>query len=197
MSEIILTNQLLSRQNFQEQCGIELSPLRDIHGRTPEFAIGNTPYLFEPSSSINNKPSAEGLSALNQLAPMYISRDLTNLALSFGSDNVLALTQIRNKLHEANIGITGATTSFYNNRVSSFIRAVQQYQNTLMQYRETIEAKSLHKLAAEQKVNQAYKELQSKFHYEMESVTAQIKHVEVRHSAIWREEKTLSEVAAT
>ncbi|WP_281559513.1 hypothetical protein [Thalassomonas sp. RHCl1] len=50
MSEIILTNQLLGRQAFKEQCGIELNQLKDIHGRTPEFAIGNTPYLLEPAS---------------------------------------------------------------------------------------------------------------------------------------------------
>ncbi|WDE02919.1 hypothetical protein SG34_015870 [Thalassomonas viridans] len=175
MSEIILTNQLLSRQSFKEQCGIELNQLKDIHGRTPEFAVGNTPYLLEPASSVNSKPSTEGLSALNQLAPMYISRDLANLSLSFGSDNVLALTQIRNKLHEANVGITGAATSFYGNRVSGFIKAVQKYQDTLMQFRKVIEAKSPQRLAVEQKVNQAYKELQSIFHYEMESVTAQVK----------------------
>ncbi|WDE05065.1 hypothetical protein SG34_027825 [Thalassomonas viridans] len=175
MSEIILTNQLLSRQSFKEQCGIELSQLKDIHGRTPEFAIGNTPYLLESLSPGNNQPDIEGLSALNQLAPMYISRDLTNLSLSFGSDNVLALTQIRNKLHEANVGLTGASTSFYGNRVSGFIKAVQEYQSSLMQFREAIEARSPHKLAAEQKLNHAYKELQSKFQYEMEAVTAQMK----------------------
>ena len=175
MSEIILTNQLLSRQSFKAQCGIELSRLKDIHGRTPEFAVGNTPYLLEPPAPLNNGPDTQGLSALNQLAPMYISRDLTNLSLSFGSDTVLALTQIRNKLHETNVGIAGAATSFYGERVSSFIKAVKKYQDSLMQFKEAIEAKSPNKLAAEQKVNHAYKELQSKFHYEMESVTAQIK----------------------
>jgi len=51
MSEIILTNQLLSRQAFQEQCGIELSQLKDIHGRTPEFVAGNIPYLLKDTSS--------------------------------------------------------------------------------------------------------------------------------------------------
>ena len=175
MSEIILTNQLLSRQSFKAQCGIELSRLKDIHGRTPEFAVGNTPYQLEPPAPLNNGPDTQGLSALNQLAPMYISRDLTNLSLSFGSDTVLALTQIRNKLHEANVGIAGAATSFYGERVGGFIKAVKKYQDSLMQFKEAIEAKSPNKLAAEQKVNHAYKELQSKFQYEMESVTAQIK----------------------
>ena len=87
MSEIIITNQLLGRQAFKEQCGIELNQLKDIHGRTPEFAIGNTPYLLEPASP-NSRPSVAGLSALNQLAPMYISRDLANL--SFGREKFIS-----------------------------------------------------------------------------------------------------------
>ena len=46
MGEIILSNQLLSRQSFKDQCGIALSQLKDIHGRTPDYVIGNTPYLL-------------------------------------------------------------------------------------------------------------------------------------------------------
>ncbi|WP_281561171.1 hypothetical protein [Thalassomonas sp. RHCl1] len=172
MSEIVLTNQLLGRQAFKDQCGIELNQLRDIHGRTPEYAIGNTPYLLEPPSP---HQSAAGLSALNQLAPMYISRDLANLSLSFGSENVLALAEIRKKLYEFGVGSIGAATSFHGNNASAFLKAVQKYQDALMQYRVAIEAKSPHRLAAEQKVNHAYKELQTKFQYEMESVTAQVK----------------------
>ena len=82
MSEIILTNQLLGRQAFKAQCGIELSLLKDIHGHTPEFAIGNTPYLLAPPSPGNENSPVAGLSTLNQLSPMYISRDLANLSLS-------------------------------------------------------------------------------------------------------------------
>jgi len=106
---------------------------------------------------------------------MSISRDLANLSLSLGSDNVLALSQIRKQLYEANVGVIGATTSFYGNRVGGFLTAVKEYQYALMQYREAIEAKSSHKLAAGQRVDLAYKELQTRFHYELESVTVQVK----------------------
>ncbi|WDE07205.1 hypothetical protein SG34_010095 [Thalassomonas viridans] len=175
MSEIILTNQLLSRRSFKEQCGIELSQLKDIHGRTPEFAIGNTPYLLEPLSPGNSPPSAIGLSALNQLSSMYTSRDLANISLSLGSDNVLALAEIRKNLYDFGVGSIGASTNFHGNRINGFLKAVQRYQDALMTYREAIENNSPYKLAAEQKVNHSYKELQTRFHYEMESVTAQIK----------------------
>ncbi|WP_281555873.1 hypothetical protein [Thalassomonas sp. RHCl1] len=175
MSEIVLTNQLLSRHNFKDQCGIELNQLRDIHGHTPEYAISNTPYLLEPASSGNPSSPAAGLSALNQLAPMYISRDLANLSLSLGSDNVLALTELRKKLHEFGVGSVGAATSLHGNRVNGFLKAVEQYQQALMQYRDAMEAKSPHRLASQQKVDFAYKEMQTKFHHEMNSITAQVK----------------------
>ncbi|WP_281559514.1 hypothetical protein [Thalassomonas sp. RHCl1] len=106
---------------------------------------------------------------------MYISRDLANLSLSFGCEDLLALAELRKKLSEFGVGTIGASTGSYGNRVNDFLKAVQKYQDALMQYREAIEAKSPHKLAAEQKANHAYKELQTKFHYEMESATAQVK----------------------
>jgi len=175
MSEIVLTNQLLSRQSFKEQCGIELNQLRDIHGHTPEYAISNTPYLLEPASTASNSSSAAGLSALNQFASGDISRNLTNLSLSLGGDNVLALAEMKKKLYEFSVGSVGAATSLHGNRVNGFLKTVEQYQNALMQYRQAIETKSPHRLAAQQKVDAAYKEMQTKFHYEMDSITAQVK----------------------
>lgn len=71
---------------------------------------------------------------LGQLSP--VSRKLTNLSLTFGGENTVALADMTTKLRDYNIELMGAPTSVYANRIGGFAGAVRDYQDALMQYRQ-------------------------------------------------------------
>ncbi len=105
------------------------------------MAIANTPYL------IGNDDSSTSRIILGQLSPAPIAKELTNLSLSYGSDNVMALAEITAKLKDYNIGLMGASTSVYANRVGGFAGSVKDYQAALMEYRQAVTSSSPMKAA--------------------------------------------------
>src|SRR5690554_1505639 len=139
MSEILLCNQSLNSQALQRQCGINTDQLSALSCGAPTLAAANTPYL------IGDDPSGIGRGVLGQLAPAHVARGLTNLSLSFGSDNVVALAEINAKLKEYNIGLMGASTSVYAHRIGGFAGSVKDYQAALMEYRQRSEERRVGK----------------------------------------------------
>lgn len=99
MSEILLCNQPLGGQALQNQCGISIDQLSALSCNISTSAAANTPYL------IGDDHSVTGRGILGQLAPSHVAKELTNLSLSFGGDNVVALAEIKAKLQEYNIGL--------------------------------------------------------------------------------------------
>jgi hypothetical protein len=111
MSEILLCNQSLSPQNLQNQCGISIDRISAFSCTKPTMAAANTPYI------IGNNNSGASRSILSQLSPLPVAKGLTNLSLSYGGDNVVALAEITAKLKDYNIGLMGASASVYANRI--------------------------------------------------------------------------------
>jgi len=72
----------------------------------PSMLTAYTPYF------IGSAPSHAAQSMVNQLTNTAKNRELTNIALSFGGDNTLALADISTKLHALGVGSIGASTSF-------------------------------------------------------------------------------------
>lgn len=74
--------------------------------KKPTVAAANTPYI------ISNDNAGSNRSILSQLSPMPVAKELTNLSLSFGGDNVVALAEITAKLKDYNIGLMGLQLVF-------------------------------------------------------------------------------------
>lgn len=172
MNEIILCNKPIKADDLAGQCGIDSNMIFGAQCRQPSMLNACTPYI------IGSEPSNAAKSMVNQLTNTARNRELTNIALSFGGDNTLALADISTKLHALGVGSMGAATSFYGNRVGGFSDAVKNYQAALMEYRHVIENKvttSTIKTAAKQKAIAAFQKMQQGFHHELKSVTGAAK----------------------
>ncbi|MCW8935145.1 MAG: hypothetical protein OQK98_10510, partial [Gammaproteobacteria bacterium] len=168
MSEIIICNQSLSPLALQNQCNINIDQIFGFNNSTSAILSPNKPYLLGDDSPQNRN-------ILTQLSPMLASSDVTNLSLSYGGNNIVALSELTAGLKDYNIGLMGASTSMYANRVGGFAGSVKEYQAALMNYREAVTAKSASKALAKQKAMRSYQVMQSKFQNELRVVTAQVK----------------------
>lgn len=169
LSEILLCNQALNSQNLQFQCGIDVENIEAFGCSKPVVAAANTPYL------IGNDSSGVGRSILAQLSPAPVAKALTDLSLSYGGDNVVALAEMTAKFKEFNLGLIGASTSVYAHRVGGFAGSVKDYQGALMEYRQAVKLNSPTKAATKQKAYVAFQKMQGRFRHELNVVTAQVK----------------------
>jgi hypothetical protein len=169
MSEIILCNRNYSASAFKSECGVGIEFASSLTCSNPDLIKANKPYLLK------NGQTSTGASTLAKLSNPAISQNLTNLALSYGGDNLIALSSISSKLQEYNIGLMGASTSLYANRVGGFVGSVKNYQLALLEYRQTVKGKSSSKLAAKKKAKLAFEKMQNSFRHEVRAVTSQVK----------------------
>lgn len=159
MSEIILCSQPISTSYLQNSCGISIDSLSGLSCSKPTTLAAYTPYAI--GGGANDR------SILAQLSPMPVARELTHLSLAFGADNTLALAQMSQKLQEYNIGLMGASTSIYANRIGGFAGSVKQYQDALMEYRSVLKSNSAAKTLARQKAHAAFERMQLQFRHEL------------------------------
>ncbi|WP_076920556.1 hypothetical protein [Pseudoalteromonas sp. SK18] len=168
MNEIILCNRNLSGSSLKNECGINMEGILSLTCPDPDMLLPNKPYLLKSGNSTT------GATALAKISNLSNVKNLTDLSLSFGGDNVVALSMISAKLNEFNIGFMGTSTSVYAKRVGDFADAVKDYQKSLMEYRQAVKSKSPIKAAAKQKAKLAFEKMQNKFRLEVKAVTSQI-----------------------
>ncbi len=169
MSEILLCNQSMKADFLRNSCGID-SDL--IHGRgcsKPNSISAFKPYVLGQELS---SPDSQIISVLS--APKS-ANNLTNLSLSFGGDNTIALAEMTKKLQEYNVGLMGASTSVYANRLGGFAGAVKEYQDALIAYRGAINSNTTSKTIAKQKAFKAFQNLQFRFRNELNTINASVK----------------------
>jgi len=166
MSEIILCNKPINANALNASCGINSDELIGFGDANPATLHPYRPYLHG-----QNLTAAEE-SILCQMAPLPVSRELTNLSLSFGAENTLALAEISAKLQSYNIGMMGASTSFYAGRMQGFGGAVKSYQAALLEYRDAVKNKPAAKTAAKQKARAAFNRMQHGFKTELSIVNS-------------------------
>jgi hypothetical protein len=169
MSEIILCNRTYSASVFKNECGIGIELASSLTCANPDTIIANTPYLLK------NGNSAVGKTSLAKLSNPSITKNLTSLALSFGGDNLISLSSISSQLQEYNVGLMGASTSVYANRMGGFVGSVKNYQSALMEYSQAAKSKSPLKVAAKKKAKMAFDKMQKSFRHEVKVVTSQVK----------------------
>ncbi len=169
MSEILLCNQSIKADFLSRSCGID-SDL--IHGRDcskPASLSAFTPYV------LGQKLSAFDSQIISTLSVPKVANNLTNLSLSFGGDNTIALAEMTKKLQEYNVGLMGASTSVYANRLGGFAGAVKEYQDALMAYRGAINSNAASKAIAKQKAFKAFQNLQFRFKHELNTINAGVR----------------------
>ncbi len=169
MSEILLCNQPLKTDFLSNSCGIDPS---FVHGRgcsKPSTVSAFTPYALGQELSVFDSQIISTLSAPK------VAKNLTNISLSFGGDNAIALAEMTKNLQEYNIGLMGASTGVYANRLGGFAGAIKEYQDTLMAYRGAIKSNGASKVIAKQKAFKAFQSLQFRFKHELNAINAGIK----------------------
>lgn len=166
MTEVLLCSTPLNPQTLQSQCGIPIDQL-SAPGRAKTRTVAPyTPYFMGGG----NDNAIQSI--LSQISPQP-AKELTNLALSYGDENLVALSDISAKLREYNVGLMGASTSVYANRIGGFAGAVREYQAALMEYRQAVVSNSAVKVAARQNAAVAFKRMQARFGHELHAVTIQ------------------------
>lgn len=168
MNGILLCNQPINAHLFHETCGISTDVLTGPNCSKPDTLSAHTPYWL-------NDVTPTGRGIITQLSPLPVARELTHLSLSFGGDNTLALAQMTQKLQEYNIGLIGASTSVYANRMGGFAGSVKNYQNALMAYRSALPLNPSARILAKQRAHAAFDKMQLHFRHELNAVTGQIK----------------------
>ena len=169
MAEILLCNQPTPLSTLESQSGLSTDNITGLSCINPNVLNSYTPYITEQNLSAVDRD------IMHLLSPMPVARELTNLSLSFGEDNTLALSEISAKLKDYNIGLMGASTAAYTKRMGGFVGAVQNYQDSLMQYRQVIKANPATKAVAKQKVMTAFQSMQTRFRHELNVVNAGVK----------------------
>lgn len=114
---------------------------------------------------------------LRLLSQPKLSHGVTNLTPSLGEDNILSIAEIAQKLKTSGIELMGSNTAVYGKRLSGFAESVKQYQSSLMDYRQTIQAKtgSAAQAMAKQRAVLAFQRMQTGFKLELNAVTSGIK----------------------
>lgn len=169
MSNLLLCNQSLSPESLKSQCGIHIDQLSGFMCAKPSRIAANTPYFM--SSNI----TAAERNILSTLSPQSVSKELTRLSLSYGGDNVMALSEMALNLKGYDIDLIGASASAYTNRMGGFTGAVKDYQSALMAYREAVTSKSPMKNVLKDKAHNAFNKMQTQFGNELKIITSKNK----------------------
>lgn len=169
MSEILLCNQPMKADFLSNSCGIDPDLIHGIGCSKPASVSAFTPYV------LGQELSAIDSQVISTLSAPKVANSLTNLSLSFGSDNTIALAEMTKKLQEYNVGLMGASTSVYANRLGGFAGAVKEYQDALMAYRGAINSNAAAKSMAKQKAFKAFQNLQIRFKHELNALNAGVR----------------------
>ncbi|MCP4117359.1 MAG: hypothetical protein GY737_18580 [Desulfobacteraceae bacterium] len=169
MLELVLCKEPMQTDSLAKDLGINGNEITGVADSNPTMLKPYTPYR------VGQKSPHIGESLLSQLSPITISRNLTDLALSLGEENVTALADMFAILQKHGPGLMGASSSLYINQVDSFIKSVERYQAALMEYRKVLKTNPVASALAERNARAAFKNMQGRFRHTLASITAQSK----------------------
>ena len=169
MTGIFLSNQSFKTQSLLNSYGLDGGKLVSGSCENPDTIGAYTPYMLADNDSAVNT------SILKQLSGHGVSRDLTNFSLSFGGDNLMALSEMTKNIQESGLGVVGASTSVYGGRMGAFGKAIKEYQDALMLYRDAVKSNAASKTIAKKSAQSAFNKLQSQFKNELRTVAGRVK----------------------
>ncbi len=170
MSQLLLCNSPITSNSFENTFGLNADAITGVGCVNPMSLNAYQPYL-----ATDNTPTAKDYAILSQFSHAPSTKQITQMSLCYGVDNTLALSEISDKLKKSGIGVMGASTSIYGNRLASFTDAVKNYQSALMNYRDVMKDSGANKILAKQNVMRAFEKMQVGFRHELRSVTGGIK----------------------
>ncbi len=94
MSEILLCNQPMTADFLSNSCGIDSDLIHGMGCSKPTTLSAFTPYV------LGQELSAFDSQIISTLSAPKVANNLTNLSLSFGGDNTIALAEMTKKLQE-------------------------------------------------------------------------------------------------
>ncbi len=165
MEEIIFCKEAMKTECLHHYLGLNGQDITGISCTNPSYLKAYTPYR------VGLRSPYIGGCVLTQLTPAHISRNLTDLSLSLGEDNVIALADMFAILQKYGPGMAGSSTTVYSDRINAFVKAVEKYQATLMEYRQAARASPAVRRLAEEKARTAFQDLQVRFRHSLASVT--------------------------
>ncbi len=166
MAEILLSSQPCTPASLYNYYGIETAHIRDIGGFGPPMLLPRRPYL------VSTYPS--GMDQIIITTLKHMPSDLTDMALEFGEDNTIAITEIAANLRQYGAVAAGAATGLYSQRMQGFLSAVKDYQDALLEYRAIAKTNTAMQAVAKQKVIAAFQRLQTGFQNELNRITYRI-----------------------
>ncbi|MBI9088858.1 MAG: hypothetical protein JEZ12_06555 [Desulfobacterium sp.] len=167
MNEIIFCKEPMKTESVTKDLGINGTEIAGIACSNPTMLKPYTPYR------VGLKSPHLGGCILTQLTPAPISRNLTDLSLSLGEDNVTTLADMFAILQQHGPGPIGAATSVYAHRIDGFINSVTKYQAALMEYRKIIKTNPVASALAKQKAHAAFQNMQVRFRHTLAKIASQ------------------------
>jgi hypothetical protein len=168
MAEFLLCNRPCSLDSLEGSWGIDPGRITDVGGFAPAMIIPHRPYL------LSAHPSGMDRSLHFTLNNMHMPQDITDMALAFGADSAVAISEIAAGLRQYGVGAAGASAGIYGQRMQGFTGAVKQYQDALLEYRDAAKSGPAARRVAEQKVVTAFKNMQKPFQNEILAVTSRV-----------------------
>ncbi len=166
MPEYLFCDQTFGAQGLQQSCGISINDVMTLGCQRPSTISSYTPYLLK-----NGSEDAQAQNYLGQLSDHKVRRNLGDLVVNYGGEATSAVAGVYNKYGaEFNLSMVGASISLYTERTDGFGKAIKEYQEMLLQYREAAKAKSPHLLLVKHRVHVAFEKMQKQFGHELKLV---------------------------
>ncbi|MFV8783969.1 hypothetical protein ACNKU7_16235 [Microbulbifer sp. SA54] len=169
MSTLLLCNRDMTSPAIQQACSANLQQYSAPHCPDPRIARANTPYL------LNGHSDSQGKRIQTLLAPPQVARSVTELSLTFGEDNTIAIAAMMDQLRDYNIALTGASTSVYDERIKGFAESVKRYQVALLSYRDAKLSQATNQAQLKQQAHTAFYKMQAQFRAELNAATSHIR----------------------
>jgi uncharacterized protein YukE len=103
----------------------------------------------------------------------HMPPDITGMALHFGGNNTIAITEIAAKLNGYGSTWAGAAAGIYASRTGNFMAAIRRYQDALIDY-WAVKADSAARAIAQEKVVAAFQEMQTGYQAELSAITSRL-----------------------
>lgn len=168
MGQFVLCNRTFYPDTLKSQCGLNITDLADHRCTPPKRIDAYTPYLVSGSENPNSQ-------RIQTMLTRPQAKKIVEFSNAYGSDNVLALSVLFNKLSEnladdRSTAVMGSSTEFYTKRVDRLSDAVKQYQNSLLVYRDAVKSKSPDVKLAKQNAANSWWEMQKGFQTELSQI---------------------------
>ncbi|MEN8180144.1 MAG: hypothetical protein ABFS39_16200, partial [Pseudomonadota bacterium] len=108
MTEVFLSNQLITSNQIELECSV--TP-EELYGYNNTL-FANRPYMISQEPSLQDKAVFKTFDS----APNHTLKNLTEMALSLGSEKIQPVAELMMNLKDYEIAISGAGASVYSGR---------------------------------------------------------------------------------